>query len=355
MLLWVDKYRPRRLEQLTYHESVTLNLRALALSGDFPHLLVYGPPGAGKKTRIYATLHELFGSQVERLKIDAKRFTTTSNRKLECNVLSSPCHLEITPADMGIHDRVVIQDLLKEVAATEQVDFANQQRLAQKHRFKVVVVNEADSLTRDAQAALRRTMEKYLANVRLVLVCNTVSSIIAPIKLRTLLVRVAAPADEDIVAGLETVCDAELVPFEDRPAFLAELARSSGGNMRRALLSLETVAMLNATVPKNTALAHVALDWETVVGNMALLMAREQTVAQLAKLRGVFYELLSHCIPARVVLRTLLLKFVGCIPASHAGQVAELAAVYDERLSLGQKAIFHLEGFAALAMAELAK
>lgn len=49
MSLWVDKYRPRTLDQLTYHDSITNSLRALAKSGDFPHLLVYGPSGSGKR------------------------------------------------------------------------------------------------------------------------------------------------------------------------------------------------------------------------------------------------------------------------------------------------------------------
>jgi replication factor C subunit 3/5 len=138
--------------------------------------LVYGPSGAGKKTRIVATLKELYGPGVEKIKIDARVFQTTSNRKLEFNIVASVYHLEITPSDVGNYDRVVVQDLLKEVAQTQQVD------LGAKQRFKVVVINEADHLTRDAQAALRRTMEKYSPNLRLILLANSTSNIIAPIR-----------------------------------------------------------------------------------------------------------------------------------------------------------------------------
>ena len=62
----------------------------------------------------------------------------------------------------------------------------------------VVVINEADSLSRDAQAALRRTMEKYMANMRLILCANSTSKLIAPIKSRCLLMRVAAPDEEEV-------------------------------------------------------------------------------------------------------------------------------------------------------------
>jgi replication factor C subunit 3/5 len=107
---------------------------------------------------------------------------------------------------------VVIQELLKEIAQTQQVD------LNAKQRFKgiqvpllfvcvqltvilsntVVIINEADSLSRDAQAALRRTMEKYMSNMRIILCANSTSRLIAPIKSRCLLMRVAAPTSKDV-------------------------------------------------------------------------------------------------------------------------------------------------------------
>ena len=77
MALLVDKHRPRTLETLSYHPELTERLRSLAASGDFPHLLIYGPSGAGKKTRITATLRALYGPGVEKIKIDSRVFQTT--------------------------------------------------------------------------------------------------------------------------------------------------------------------------------------------------------------------------------------------------------------------------------------
>lgn len=204
-----------------------------AQSGDFPHLLVYGPSGAGKKTRIIATLKELYGPGVEKIKIDARVFQTTSNRKLEFNIVSSVYHMEITPADVGNYDRVVIQELLKEVAQTQQVD------LSAKQRFKIVVINEADHLTRDAQAALRRTMEKYSPNLRLILLANSTSNIIAPIRSRTLLVRVAAPTEKDICAVLHGAAKRE--GWTEAEGLHLRIAKESGRNLRRALLMFESI------------------------------------------------------------------------------------------------------------------
>lgn len=115
--------------------------------------------------------------------------------------------LELKASDVGMYDRVVIQDILKEIAQTQQVDLNAKQRFKGKLPTPnlrivadgiVVIINEADALTRDAQAALRRTMEKYMNNMRLILCANSTSKIIAPIRSRCLLVRVAAPTDDEV-------------------------------------------------------------------------------------------------------------------------------------------------------------
>ena len=216
-----------------FSPQIVLIIRPQAQSGDFPHLLVYGPSGAGKKTRIVATLRELYGPGVEKIKIDSRIFQTTTNRKLEFNIVASVYHLEITPSDVGSFDRVVIQDLLKEVAQTQQVDQSARQR------FKVVVINEADHLTRDAQAALRRTMEKYSPNLRLILLANSTSNIIAPIRSRTLLIRVSAPTELDICRVLTKVGTSE--GWSEVEGLNKKIAKESGRNLRRALLMFETV------------------------------------------------------------------------------------------------------------------
>lgn len=65
----------------------------------------------------------------------------------------------------------------------------------------VVIINEADALSRDAQAALRRTMEKYSTNIRIIMCANSTSKIISPIRSRCLLVRVAAPEEDEVSPG----------------------------------------------------------------------------------------------------------------------------------------------------------
>jgi replication factor C subunit 3/5 len=106
----------------------------------------------------------------------------------------------------------------------------------------VVIINEADTLSRDAQAALRRTMEKYMTNLRIILCANSTSRLIAPIKSRCLLIRVAAPSREDMLTVLNHV--AKRAGAGSLPEDMAdEIIIDANGNMRKAILVFEAMKM----------------------------------------------------------------------------------------------------------------
>ena len=101
------------------------------------------------------------------------------------------------------------------------------------------MINEAEHLTRDAQAALRRTMEKYSPNLRLILLANSTANIIAPIRSRTLLVRVPAPTETEICDVLAKSGNKEGWTVAEK--LNKRIAQESGRNLRRALLMFEAV------------------------------------------------------------------------------------------------------------------
>lgn len=120
------------------------------------------------------------------------------------------------------------------------------------------------------------------------------------------------------------------------------LARSAGGNLRRALLSLEALHVQNDTWVD----ASVPLpDWETYIGNLAKAIVQAQSPDQLLKARGMLYELLVHCIPPSLILATLARRLLELtVDESAKASVVHWAAWYEHRLKLGSKPIFHLEG-----------
>jgi len=272
------------------------------------------------------------------------------------NIVQSNYHIELTPSDVGNWDRSVIQDILKEIAQTQQID------LNAKKRFKVVVINEADGLSRDAQSALRRTMEKYSNNLRLILCANSTSKIIGPIRSRCLLIRVGAPSEEEICSVIEHVGKKE--PLNIPPHVQILLARLSGGNLRRALLSLEALSVQDNTFskvkkdvidPENAKkLENLDIiprpDWEKYCSKVAERILSEQSPNRLYEVRGMLYELLVHCLPPNIVLSTVAKRLMDRIDEQLKAQVAEWAAFYDHRLKLGNKPIYHLEAFVAKIM-----
>ncbi|KAJ7592972.1 P-loop containing nucleoside triphosphate hydrolase protein [Mycena floridula] len=340
MSLWVDQYRPRALDDLHYHLNLSARLKSLAASGDFPHMLFYGPSGAGKKTRITCTLRQLFGPGVEKLKIDQRVFLTPSKRKIEVNLVQSNYHIEITPSEAGNYDRLVIQELLKEIAQTQQVD------LNAKQRFKVVIINEADSLSRDAQAALRRTMEKYMSNMRIILCANSTSRLIAPIKSRCLLMRVAAPNQAEMQKVMQFV--AKRAGFDLPPEAADKIIEDSAGNLRKAILVLEALKMQSPDLSGPLTIAKP--DWETYCHKVADLIVSEQTPVRVMEVRQKFYELLSHCIPPTVILKTVADRVCERVDEGIKADVMHWTAVYELRMRIGNKKIFHLEAWVVKVM-----
>ena len=214
-MLWVDKYRPKNLNQLSCNPQITSRLKGLSTnSPSMPHLLFYGPSGSGKKTRITCLLRSIFGPGAERLRLDKRTFTTPSKRSIEINMISSNYHIEISPGDAGYNDRYVVQEVIKEMAQNKSLasaggtfmvssnlqpqaaDIAKQS--PKKAEFKVVLLVEVDRLSRQAQAALRRTMEKYASTCRLILCCQNPSKVIDPVKSRCLGIRIPAPSHDDV-------------------------------------------------------------------------------------------------------------------------------------------------------------
>lgn len=340
MSLWVDKYRPNSLAKLDFHKNLAVHLKKLAHSKDFPHLMFYGPSGSGKKTRIMCVLRELYGPGTEKLKIQQQTFTTPSNKKVEISIIASNYHIEVNPSDAGIYDRVVIQDLIKTVAQSHQLDSGSQKE------FKVVLLTEVDRLTKDAQHALRRTMEKYTATCRLILYCNSTSKVIPAIRSRCLGIRVPAPSHTEIGQILHYVCRKEGLTLPDELA--QRIAEKSGRNLRKALLMCEACRVQQYPFSEDQQIQEA--DWEVYLKETAQLIVEGQSPKRLLEVRGRLYELLTHCIPADIIMKGLVQQLVTNCDGSLKAEVARMAAFYEHRLQRGNKVIYHLEAFVAKFM-----
>ncbi|PKA61556.1 hypothetical protein AXF42_Ash018844 [Apostasia shenzhenica] len=206
---WVEKYRPQSLADVAAHRDIVDTIDRLTNENKLPHLLLYGPPGTGKTSTILALARKLYGAQYH-------------NMILELNASD----------DRGIE---VVRQQIQDFAGARSLSFGA------KSFVKLVLLDEADAMTKDAQFALRRVIEKHTKSTRFALICNHVNKIIPALQSRCTRFRFA-PLDADhIRERLNYVIKTEGVDVDK--GGLAALVRLSNGDMRKALNILQSTQM----------------------------------------------------------------------------------------------------------------
>jgi len=334
--LWVDRYRPCSLEQLDFHEDLTRLLHKLSTAADLPHLLFYGPSGAGKKTRVLALLSGLFGSGVYKTRCEARSFKVNSSN-VDISVTSSNYHIDLTPADVSYRDKVVVQKIIKEIGGNRNPD---------QRAFKVVILNQADQLSQEAQAALRRTMEKCMATTRIILVCNSLCRVIAPLRSRCLCVRVPAPAEVDVRTVLSKIAGVENVHVPE--GLLDRLVESSNRNLRRAVMMLQSCCLQYPSLRGDVQVP--VPEWEKTLREVASGVLEEQTPKRLKAARLKLYDVLCSCISPNTIFLFLANELSRHCENEVKYEIAKYAAFYQLQMMAGSKPIVHLEAFLAKFM-----
>ncbi|KIZ02081.1 Replication factor C subunit 5 [Monoraphidium neglectum] len=203
---WVEKYRPKTLDDVAAHKDIIDTIRRLTRENRLPHLLLYGPPGTGKTSTILAVARQIYGKALQ-------------NMTLELNASD----------ERGID---VVRQQIQDFASTRSV-YSN--------TFKLVILDECDAMTKDAQFALRRVIEKYTRNTRFCLICNYVIKIIPALQSRCTRFRFPPLDPEHVRLRLEHVVEQEGVKMG--PGGVDALITLGAGDMRRSLNILQSAHM----------------------------------------------------------------------------------------------------------------
>lgn len=209
--IWTEKYRPAKFEDVVGQHEIVKRVKSLVQSINIPHLLFAGPAGTGKSTLALIIVKELFGE----------------NWKQN--------YLELNASDERGID--VVRQKVKDFARTKSLGAVP---------FKVIFLDEADALTKEAQQALRRTMENYTNTCRFIMSCNYSSKIIDPIQSRCVVFRFKLLEKKDVSVVMKKIADRETLKLTD-DAF-SSLYEASEGDCRRAINLLQATASISLDI-----------------------------------------------------------------------------------------------------------
>ncbi|ELQ75308.1 Replication factor C, subunit RFC3 [Trachipleistophora hominis] len=347
-MLLDQKYQPKTLDDIQFNRKHASNLKNFTLS-TIPHLIVHGRPGCGKRTLVYAFINHLFGKQ-PKTHHRSIEVVSSSDKKITISYVESEEYVEICPSDYNFKDKDVIQDVIKKMAETKPILSLISRTKSEK--LKLIVITKAEKMTKDAQAALRRTVETYVDNFRMIMICNDTTGIIDPIKSRMLCLRVTVASSDVLLKTLSEINDVECIGSDEKT--LKQIISDSHGNFRRALFFLQRM-QLNSTGEEKTKRlkkqeGEFKLEWETVVTDMVKMMVKEQSNTVVMNIRSHLNELLIKCIPPRLILKALFETLMSTVKQTEYHNLCTLTAKYDCRITLGTKSIFHLEAYVIAVM-----
>lgn len=220
----MEKYRPKTLDQVSSQDHTINVLKKTLLHTNMAHMLFYGPPGTGKTSTILALAKDLYGPEM------------IKSRVLELNASD----------ERGIN---IVREKVKNFAKTTvTTDKSNGEYPCPP--YKIIILDEADSMTQDAQSALRRTMETYSKITRFCLICNYVTRIIEPLASRCSKFRFKPLDSADTKARLEFIAREEGVKYED--GVLEALIKTSEGDLRKAITYFQSAAKLHQSMLATT-------------------------------------------------------------------------------------------------------
>jgi len=329
--LFVDKYRPTSLVTVDFGHDVIKFLKALS-KNEIPHMIVEGCRGSGKTLRTMLFLQEKFGPfTVKSINLNITIPGTTEERSI--NIISSPYHYQINPTMYNIYDRSLIQAITSEIIKYKV--------LSDQVQYRILVIEDADLLSIEAQESLRRTLEVYIKTCRFIFITNREDKLIDPLISRCVRVKIPSPTIGELKTILGKIANNGVTP-----AIIETIAKTSDRNVTKAISYLEKHMMSSdktrfeiSNIDSITKLSTDII--ETIIKGKDM----DETLEQL---RNMIYELVTYSLDSRNVIPAILSAAIKRIPKHEIPALFNLLTIASERdktIRTSSKPMYHIESF----------
>lgn len=309
--MWVEKYRPEKLSSIVNQKEVIGSLKSLLKNtSEMPHLMFSGSAGVGKTTAAICLAREILGEHWK-------------DHTLELNASD----------ERGIN---MVRDRVKKFARFSGLDT--------KIPFKIIILDEADEMTSDAQTALRRIIEDTARYCRFILIANNISKIIEPLQSRCAVFKFTRISEDEITSYLEEICKREKIKFEQKG--LKTIYSYSEGDMRHAINILQATASLGVVNESNVKTSS-GLSKISDVGEILKLAI----AGKLSEARNKMIEIIKVYGMSESDFLKYLNEESYKIKTTKLDEILESIAKYDYRLIVGANPEIQLSAL----LAELGK
>ncbi len=319
----IDKFLIKSRKNIIFNSDIYNNVFKKEFLDNLTHLIIHGKNGSGKRTLINCLINELYGNVV--VEKTLFKVNTYGNKMDEVLLEKSPYHIIIKPNNSAF-DRYVLQDVIKNFAQIMTVNSNN------TFNYKLVIIDCIDKLSRQAQNALRRTMEEYMGNCKFVFICYQLHRIIDPIKSRCSLVSLPNPTENDIFKTLFHISSVEGIKVSI--ARLNDLSKNSNNDIKQAIWLLEYY--------QHKIYIKDELNWHKY-GKLIINEILSKKI-NLPRLRELNYQIYMSNIDMNELIVFLLENLLKEeIPVSKKYEIINTFSKFDIRINQGKRQTLHLE------------